>query len=112
MGATTAALSAPAERVHQRTVALERANQIRSQRAQLKRDLKAGRIAIEEVLSHPPDYLASATIVDLLIWSPKRQRVKASRVLRRCRITPTRSVGVLTERQRRLIIAELTGPGS
>ena len=112
MGATTTALRTPAERIRQRTAALEHANQIRSQRAQLKRDLRAGRTTIEDVLSNPPDYLASATIVDLLIWSPKRQRIKASRVLRRCHITPTRTVGALTERQRQLIIADLSGPGS
>ena len=95
MGATTTALSTPAERLRQRATALEHANQIRKQRAQLKRDLKAGRTTIEEVLKCPPDYLASASVLDLLIWSPKRQRITASRVLRRCQITPSRPAAMV-----------------
>jgi hypothetical protein len=102
----------PSGRLQQRLAALERANEIRTLRAQLKRDLKGGRKAIEDVLSRPPDYLTSATILDVLIWTPKRKRIKASRILRRCHITPTRPVGALTERQRQLIIAELERPSS
>ena len=64
------------------------------------------------MLSRPPEYLASATILDLLIWTPKRKRTKANRVLLRCQISPSRTVGALTERQRRVIIAELDRPGS
>jgi hypothetical protein len=99
-------------RLQQRLEALERANEIRTLRARLKRDLKGGRAAIEEVLSQPPEYLATAAILDLLIWTPKRKRIKATRVLRRCQITPTRAVGALTERERQIIIAELHRPGS
>jgi hypothetical protein len=112
MGATTTAITTPPERLQQRLDALARANEIRIQRAQLKRDLKGSRKAIEDVLSHPPDYLTSATILDLLIWTPKRKRIKASRVLRRCQITPSRTVGALTERQRHIILDELQCSGS
>jgi len=111
MGATMTATTS-SRRLEQRLEALERANEIRTLRAQLKRDLKGGRKAIEDVLAQPPEYLASASILDLLIWTPKRKRIKATRVLRRCQITPTRTVGALTERQRQIIIAELHRPGS
>jgi S13-like protein len=111
MGATMIATTSSA-RLEQRMEALERANEIRSLRAQLKRDLKGGRKAIEEVLSRPADYLATMTILDLLIWTPKRKRIRASQVLRRCQITPSRTIGALTERQRESIIAELRRPGS
>jgi hypothetical protein len=111
MGAT-ATMITPDVRLEQRMEALERANEIRRRRARLKRDLKAGRKAIEDVLRDPPDYLSSATILDLVMWTPKRKRVKAGQVLRRCHITPTRTVGALTERQRQIIIAELHRPGS
>ena len=89
MGATMTATTSPG-RLEQRMEALERANEIRRLRAQLKRDLKVGHKAIEEVLSRPPNYLASATILDLLIWTPKRKRTKAGRVLQRCQISASR----------------------
>ena len=53
MGATMTATTSPG-RLEQRLEALERANEIRRLRAQLKRDLKAGHKAIEEVLSRRP----------------------------------------------------------
>ena len=111
MGATMTATTS-SRRLEQRLEALQRANEIRTLRAQLKRDLKGGRKAIEDVLTQPPEYLTSASILDLLIWTPKRKRIKATRVLRRCQITPSRTVGALTERQRQIIIAELHRPGS
>ena len=111
MGATMTATTSSG-RLEQRLEALERANAIRTLRAQLKRDLKGGRKAIEDVLTQPPEYLASASILDLLIWTPKRKRIKDTRVLRRCQITPSRTVGALTERKRQIIIAELHRPGS
>ena len=108
MGATT--IAAPSERLQQQREALARGNDVRSRRAQLKRDLKAGRRAIEEVLGNPPGYLSSATILDLLIATPKRRRIKANKVLLRCRISPSRTIGALTERQRRAIVSKLQRP--
>ena len=105
MGATT--IAPPPERLRQQLDALARANDVRSRRAQLKRDVKAGRRPIEEVLENPPAYLASATILELLISTPKRRRIKANKVLLRCRMSPSRTVGALTERQRRVIVDEL-----
>lgn len=98
--------------LQQRMEALERANEIRARRAQLKRDLKDGRKAIEEILRHPPDYLSSATIFDLLIWTPRRKHARATKLLTRCQISPSLTVGALTARQRRVLIAELQQPGS
>jgi hypothetical protein len=100
------------ERLPQQLEALARANDVRSRRARLKRDLKGGRTQIEEVLSDPPEYVASATILDLLIWTPKRRRITANKVLLRCRISPSRSIGALTDRQRRVILTELDRAGS
>jgi hypothetical protein len=106
MGATT--IPAPSsEQRQQQLEALARGNDVRTRRPQLKRDLKAGRRPIEEVLDNPPGYLSSATILDLLIATPNRRRIKANKVLLCCRISPSRTVGALTERQRRVIVSEL-----
>ena len=114
MGATATPITVEtsSERLHQQMEALERANEVRKRRAQLKRDLKGGQAQIEEILLHPPEYLASATILDLLIWTPKRKRAKAGRVLLRCQVSPSRPIGALTDRQRQVILTELQRPGS
>ena len=94
------AVAAPERSLHQRMEALQRANDIRSRRAQLKRDLKAGRQPISELLLNPPDYLLTAKVFDLLLAVPKYGRVKVSKILSQCRISPSKTLGGLSERQR------------
>lgn len=81
--------------------ALQRANEVRSRRAQLKRDLKAGRADIVDLLLEPPDYLETAKLFDLMLACPKWGRVKVNKLFARCRISPSKTVGGLSERQRR-----------
>jgi hypothetical protein len=80
--------------------ALKRANEIRVRRAQLKKDLKDGRLQIEEVLRDPPEYVGTAKVFDILMAVPKFGRVKAARFLNQCRISQSKTVGGLSERQR------------
>jgi hypothetical protein len=80
--------------------ALQRANDIRSRRAQLKRDLKAGRQPIAELLLNPPEYLETAKVFDLLLAVPKYGRVKVNKILTNCRISPSKTIGGMSERQR------------
>lgn len=87
--------------------ALERANEIRTRRAQLKRDLKAGKVKIETLLLDPPDWMASAKVVDMILAVPKYGRVKANRVLNQCRISPSKTIGGLSQRQRAELVALL-----
>ncbi len=85
--------------------ALKRANDIRVRRAKLKRDLKDGRARIADILSNPPEYVATAKVFDMLMAVPKFGRVKAGRFLTQARISQSKTVGGLSERQR----AELVG---
>lgn len=96
--------STPERSYEQRMDALKRANEIRTYRARLKRELKAGRRDIFDVLADPPDYLLTAKVFDILIVVPKYGRVKANRILTRARISPSKTVGGLSERQRREIV--------
>ncbi len=80
--------------------ALTRANDIRTARAQLKRDLKAGKVKIETLLLDPPDYVLTAKVFDMILAVPKYGRVKANRILNQCRISPSKTIGGLSERQR------------
>ena len=99
--------TAPERSLNQRMDALARANQIRIQRAQLKRDLKAGRTPIHELLLDPPDYLQTAKVFDLLLAVPKYGRVKVNKILGQCRISPSKTLGGLSERQRGELVALL-----
>ena len=96
------------ERTHeQRMRALNRANEIRSKRAQLKRDLKAGKAKIESLLLDPPEYVMSAKAFDMMLAVPKYGRVKANKILTQCRISPSKTIGGLSQRQRGELVSQL-----
>jgi hypothetical protein len=95
---------APVRSLDQRMEALKRANDIRVRRAQLKKDLKDGRINIEAILGSPPQYVETAKVFDILMAVPKFGRVKAARLLNHCRISQSKTVGGLSERQRTELI--------
>ena len=99
--------AAPERSLVQRIDALQRANEIRTKRAQLKRDLKGGRTSIHDLLSNPPDYLETAKVFDMLLAVPKYGRVKANKILVQCRISPSKTIGGLSERQRNELVSLL-----
>ena len=99
--------AAPERSLVQRMDALQRANQIRTRRAQLKRDLKAGRVSIHDLLRKPPDYLETAKVFDMLLAVPKYGRVKVNKILVTCRISPSKTIGGLSERQRNELVSYL-----
>jgi len=98
--AQTKPSAAPERSLTQRMDALQRANEIRTRRAQLKRDLKAGRHSIERLLEQPPEYVETAKVFDMLLSVPKYGRVKVNKILQQCRISPSKTIGGLSERQR------------
>jgi hypothetical protein len=96
---------APLRSLDQRMEALKRANDIRVQRARLKKDLKEGHVQIEAVLLDPPDYVSTAKVFDMLMAVPKFGRVKAARLLNQCRISQSKTVGGMSERQRTELVS-------
>jgi hypothetical protein len=99
--------AAPERSLMQRMDALQRANEIRTRRAQLKRDLKAGRVSIHTLLNEPPEYLETAKVFDMLLAVPKYGRVKVGKILQSCRISPSKTIGGLSERQRNELVSML-----
>ena len=99
--------TAPERSLTQRMEALQRANDIRTARATLKRDLKAGRTSIHQLLTAPPEYLETAKVFDMLLAVPKYGRVKVNKVLQQCRISPSKTIGGLSERQRAELVSLL-----
>lgn len=97
----------PARSLQQRMSALGRANEIRTYRANLKRELKAGRVSIVKLMSDPPEELETMKIFDLLLSVPKMGRVKANKVISQCRISPSKTLGGMSSRQRDELISFL-----
>ncbi|MCA1571036.1 MAG: hypothetical protein LC798_12085 [Chloroflexi bacterium] len=92
--------AAPERSLTQRLDALERANEIRTRRAKLKKDLKAGRASVHRLLLEPPEFIETMKVWDLLIAVPKYGRVKVNKVLTQCRISPSKTIGGMSQRQR------------
>ena len=107
------AAAAPAFAREQRMRALGRANQTRIERARLKNELASGHAHIEDVLTHPPTFAATAKVSELLLAVPGFGPVRATRALTRCQIPYQKTTAGLSERQRvALIVLLRTGkPG-
>lgn len=99
--------AAPERSLTQRLDALERANEVRTKRAKLKRDLKGGRESIHTLLLDPPDFVETAKVFDMLLAVPKYGRVKVNKVLTQCRISPSKTIGGLSQRQRDELVSLL-----
>ena len=99
--------AAPERSLDQRMEALKRATDIRSARAKLKKDLKGGKANIHALLLDPPDYVMSAKAFDMILAVPKYGRVKANKILTQCRISPSKTIGGLSERQRGELVGQL-----
>jgi hypothetical protein len=93
---------------HQRLLALDRANQIRTARAALKRRLRAGELAPNETILRGSSDTDTMTVAELLRsqrgWGPKR----SSKVLRAVSLSDLKTLGSLTERQRATLIVVLS----
>jgi len=89
-------------------IALRQANHVRRLRAKLKQDLRGGKVRLEQTLTTPADYLASAEVYDLLVAVPKTGPVKAGKLLTLARINPSKTVGDLSQRQRTRLIELLS----
>jgi hypothetical protein len=98
---------APERSYAQRIDALSYANEVRSYRAVLKQDLKAGRVRLPDVLFGDDPLLETMRVFDLLASTPKIRRVKAQKVLSKARISPSKTLGGLTDRQRRDLLLRL-----
>ena len=98
-------IEAPSRSYEQRMRALERANDVRSKRAELKWDLRTRRRSVVDVLSEPPEYVETMKLWDLLLAVPKWGRVKVAKTLKVVGVSPSRTVGGLSSRQRSELVA-------
>jgi hypothetical protein len=94
-------------RVPQRLRALERANEIRLARAELKRRIADGHVSAAEVILEPPFEAGSWAIGELLMSQRRWGSTRCRKFLVRNQISETKTLGALTERQRRLLAGQL-----
>jgi hypothetical protein len=105
MGSKAAANSAP-----QQLKALERANQVRVARAELKRKVASGDISVPHVVLARPWHAATMSISDLLMSQRSWGRTRSRRLLVSAGVPETKPIGTLTERQRTATAALLELP--
>lgn len=91
----------------QRLRALERANEVRLARAELKRRIAYGNVSVADILLDPPGEAASWAIGDALMSQRRWGTTRCRKFLSRNHITETKPLGTLTERQRRLLAGQL-----
>jgi hypothetical protein len=102
------ATTAPAPQ-HMR--ALARANEVRLARASLKRRIAHGDITVEEVVLSSPWEAESMTISDLLMSQRRWGSTRCRKLLQGIPMSENKTVGSMTERQRRALAA-LLDPGT
>ncbi|MHB8695316.1 MAG: hypothetical protein ACYDHH_29155 [Solirubrobacteraceae bacterium] len=92
----------------QRLRALERANEVRLARAELKRRIAGGDVSAADVILACPQEASSWSMRDMLMsqrrWGSKRCR----KFLERNQIGELKPVGDLTQRQKLLLAGQLT----
>jgi len=93
----------------QRLRALERANEVRLARAELKRRIADGEVSAAQVILDPPWEACSWSVGDLLMTQRRWGTTRCRKFLLRNQVSENKPLGSLTERQRRLLAAELIG---
>ena len=101
---------APAGPQHMR--ALERANQVRLARAELKRRVASGEIGVAEVILECPWEADSMAVSDLLMSQRRWGQTRCRKFLAQIPMSEQKTVGSMTERQRRTLAAMLSSSGS
>lgn len=93
----------------QRMDALKRANQIRTDRADLKKALARGRARIADVLQDPPECVLTAKVNELLLALPRYGRVRVNNALAQARVSATARIEDLDAAQRTALARAVYG---
>jgi hypothetical protein len=81
--------------------ALERANEVRLARADLKRRIADGELTAADVILSSPWEAESMAVADVLMSQRRWGRTRARRLLAGTGMSETKTLGSMTERQRR-----------
>jgi hypothetical protein len=106
----TATVTAHAGPQHMR--ALERANKVRLARAELKRKVPVGEIDVAEVILDCPWEAHSMAVADLLMSQRRWGQTRCRKFLSQIPMSEKKTIGSMTERQRRALAAMLASDNS
>jgi len=87
--------------------ALERANQVRLARAELKRRVAVGEIEVAEVILECPWEAHSMAVADLLMSQRRWGQTRCRKFLSQIPMSEKKTIGSMTERQRRTLAGML-----
>jgi hypothetical protein len=91
----------------QRLKALQRANEVRTARAALKRLIATGEFSAAEAILSGGAEIAGMTIIELLMSQRSWGRARARRLLQTIPLAENKTIGSMTDRQRSLLAASL-----
>ncbi len=95
----------PTLSLEEKRKALKKAQRVRSQRAKLRRDLKAGRTTIREVLERADDdVIAKMRVVYLLESLPRIGKIRTRKIMNDIGIDETRRIQGLGSRQKQALL--------
>jgi hypothetical protein len=89
--------------------ALAQANRVRLARAELKRQVAEGETTVGEIVLECPWEAESMAIADLLLSQHRWGRTRCRRFLASIPMSETKTIGSMTDRQRRALAARLNG---
>jgi hypothetical protein len=91
--------------------ALELANRVRLARADLKKRVATGEVEVAEVIVTCPPEARSMDIMELLMSQRRWGHARCRRFLKTIEMAENKTIGSLTERQRRTLAAVLAAKG-
>jgi hypothetical protein len=89
--------------------ALAQANRVRLARAELKRQVSEGERSVAEIVQEAPWEAESMAIADLLMSQHRWGRTRCRRFLASIPMSETKTIGSMTDRQRRALAGRLQG---
>lgn len=88
--------------------ALARANEVRLARAELKRRVHDGEVAVADVVLGVPWEAETMTVADLVMSQRRWGLTRCRKLLQTVPMSETKTVGAMTDRQREAVAAALT----
>lgn len=100
-------MALPTMTPEQRAASLEKAAAARKARAELKADIKAGKITIAEILESTDDIVKKTKVTAVLASLPGYGKARVAALMEECEIPENRRVGGLGARQKEKLLAKL-----
>jgi hypothetical protein len=88
--------------------ALERANEVRLARADLKRRVALGEVSVADVILQCPSEAQSMAVADLLMSQRRWGQTRCRKLLAQVPMSEKKTIGSMTDRQRQTLAAMLT----